>query len=115
MQQPAQEEATAEQVETAGDGSKLSKNEQKRLEKQKKLELERAEKAAKRAAEAKDKPEKEKEILDPTQYFENRSKMVNELKKNPETYPYPHKFHVRITVSEFIKKYDPVCVKGQWL
>lgn len=41
--------------------------------------------------------------------------MVNELKKNPDTYPYPHKFHVKITVPEFIKKYDPICVKGQWL
>lgn len=41
--------------------------------------------------------------------------MVNELKKNPETYPYPHKFHVKTTVPEFIKKYDPICVKGQWL
>jgi lysyl-tRNA synthetase class 2 len=59
--------------------------------------------------------EKQEEILDPTQYFENRSKMINELKKDPNTYPYPHKFHVAMTVSEFTKKYDPLCVKGQWL
>jgi hypothetical protein len=56
----------------------LSKNEQKRLEKQKKLEAEKAEKAAKKAEQEKDKPvtTKTEEILDPTQYFENRSKMI---------------------------------------
>jgi lysyl-tRNA synthetase class 2 len=41
--------------------------------------------------------------------------MVAELKKNPDTHPYPHKFHVTLTVNEFIKKYDPICLKGQFL
>ena len=68
----------------------------KRLEKQKRLEAEKAEKAAKKAKEqeGKEKKPKEEEILDPTAYFENRSKMITELKKNPKTDPYPHKFHV---------------------
>jgi lysyl-tRNA synthetase class 2 len=41
--------------------------------------------------------------------------MITELKKNPETNPYPHKFHVTQTVSQFIKHYSPLCAKGEWL
>jgi len=48
-------------------------------------------------------------MLDPTQYYENRSKMITELKKSPETNPYPHKFHVKITILDFIAKYEPLC------
>ena len=99
------------------DGQKLSKNEQKRLEKLKKQEAEKAEKAAKKAkeSEGKDKKPKEEEILDPTAYFENRSKMIAELKKHPSTDPYPHKFHVQLTVRQFIQKYGPLTQNGQWL
>ena len=96
---------------------KLSKNEQKRIEKQKRLEAEKAEKAAKKAkeAEGKETKKKEEEILDPTAYFENRSKMITELKKNPNTYPYPHKFHVKMTLKEFIQKYGPITEKSVWM
>jgi lysyl-tRNA synthetase class 2 len=38
--------------------------------------------------------------------------MINELKKNPATYPYPHKFVVQITVPEFIAKYESLCKEG---
>lgn len=64
------------------------------------MEAEKAEKAAKKAKEeeGKEKKVKVEEILDPTAYFENRSKMITELKKNPATYPYPHKFHVKTTL-----------------
>lgn len=41
--------------------------------------------------------------------------MITELKKNPETNPYPHKFHVTQTVAQFINHYSPLCVKGEWL
>lgn len=41
--------------------------------------------------------------------------MIIELKKSQDTYPYPHKFHVGITVNEFIQRYNPITVKGQWL
>ena len=58
---------------------------------------------------------KEEEILDPTAYYENRSAMINELKKSPETYPYPHKFEVKLTVPEFIKAYGEVTEKGAFL
>lgn len=77
--QENKEETVVQSGEVTTEGNKLSKNEQKRLEKQKKLQAQRAEKAAKRAEEAKTKTDKPKqeEILDPTQYFENRSKMIN--------------------------------------
>jgi lysyl-tRNA synthetase class 2 len=41
--------------------------------------------------------------------------MINELKKNPATYPYPHKFHVAMTIHQFKEKYEPLCKKGEWL
>ena len=41
--------------------------------------------------------------------------MISELKKSPETYPYPHKFNVAITVAEFIVKYEPLCKEGEFL
>lgn len=87
------------------------------MEKQKRIEAEKAEKAAKKAkeAEGKEKKVKEEEILDPTAYFENRSKMVNELKKTPMTYPYPHKFNVKLTIHEFIQKYTLLTENGKWL
>ena len=44
-------------------------------------------------------------ILDPTAYFENRSAMVHELKGSPETYPYPHKFEVKLNVAQFVEKF----------
>ena len=54
----------------------------------------------------------EEVVLDPTAYFENRSAMVHELKKSPETYPYPHKFDVKLNVSQFIEKYKDITEKG---
>lgn len=41
--------------------------------------------------------------------------MINDLKKNPLTYPYPHKFNVQLTVHEFIQKYSPLTQNGAWL
>ncbi|MCB0369461.1 MAG: hypothetical protein KDD45_08430 [Bdellovibrionales bacterium] len=41
--------------------------------------------------------------------------MVNDLKKNPNTYPYPHKFNVQMTVHQFIQKYGPITHKAVWL
>ena len=41
--------------------------------------------------------------------------MINQLKKSPDTNPYPHKFHVKMTISEFIAKYDPLCKEGEFL
>ena len=48
----------------------------------------------------------EEDDLDPNQYYEKRSIIISELKKNPETVPFPHKFHVSISIPEFISKYE---------
>lgn len=41
--------------------------------------------------------------------------MINDLKKDPNTYPYPHKFHVDMTIHEFIQKFTANTEKGAWL
>lgn len=53
------------------------------------------------------KPEKiNEEEISPNEYFKLRSSAVAELKKLPENHPYPHKFHVSISLEEFIEKYS---------
>ena len=37
------------------------------------------------------------------------------MKKSPETYPYPHKFNVKISVPEFIQKYEALAKEGEFL
>ncbi len=52
------------------------------------------------------KPEKiNEEEVSPNEYFKLRSAAVAELKRSPETDPYPHKFHVSTSLEEFIEKY----------
>lgn len=102
---------------------KLSKNE---LKKRLKAEQKAKEKAAKQAvAEAasaqnanmkKEKPKSlvdEDESLDPNQYHEIRQQSVASWKKIGEN-PYPHKFHVSISLAHFIEKYNSVD-SGTWL
>jgi lysyl-tRNA synthetase class 2 len=102
--------ATAEASDASGE--KLSKNELKRREKQAKKDAEQKEKAAKAAEKAANAPAAkpkasgdEDEELDPTQYKENRGKMLVEMEKAGHN-PWPHKFVVTISVPEFITKYE---------
>lgn len=44
--------------------------------------------------------------ISPNEYFKLRSAAVTELKNNPLTHPYPHKFHVSSSLEDFIKKYE---------
>ena len=39
------------------------------------------------------------------QYFEIRSKRILKLRETRQPSPYPHKFHVDLSISDFIKKY----------
>ena len=94
------------------DSEPLSKNEQKRREKAEKKAKEKAEKEAKKAAEAASKGVTEKKVdkdseeeMTPNEYFKIRSAAVEELKQGPN-HPYPHKFHVNISLTEFIEKYS---------
>jgi len=90
--------------------AELSKNAQKKLEKQKKKEADKAAKDAAKAQQAqqtsgqkeKKKTTEEEEELDPTQYTANRIKQLGEYKENV----YPHKFPTTISIPEFITKYE---------
>lgn len=44
--------------------------------------------------------------LDPNQYYEQRSKIISELKKCPQTYPFVHKFQNSVSVPEYILKFE---------
>ncbi|KAK2854031.1 hypothetical protein Q5P01_006692 [Channa striata] len=101
---------------TAAEGEKLSKNELKRRMKAEK-------KAAEKDAKVKEQLELKKELndqgaqnamelnalddekLDPNQYFKIRSQAIQELKGTAED-PYPHKYHVDMSLTQFIKEYD---------
>jgi len=97
---------------TPSDGEKLSKNAQKKLEKQKAAEAKKAEKEAKKKEQEpqqgqgeqkkKKSVDEEEEELDPTQYFANRVKALESYEQNV----YPHKFHVSMSISDFIVKYS---------
>ena len=97
------------------DGQPLSKNAQKKLEKAKRAAEEKAAKeAAKEAAKAakaatdgpaKEKPAGDEEELDPSAYFENRSKFIMSMKSSGGN-PYPHKFAVSISIPDFRAKYE---------
>lgn len=39
-------------------------------------------------------------------FYDTRRLKVDELKRNPDTHPYPHKFQISITLSEFCQKYE---------
>ncbi|CAR22013.1 Lysine--tRNA ligase [Lachancea thermotolerans] len=88
-------------------GEMVSKSELKKRAKQRQVE---AKKAAKKAS-AQPKPEPKKKSndafadLDPSQYFEARSRQIQELKNTQSPNPYPHKFHVSTGLSDFLKKY----------
>ncbi|CAO1424330.1 unnamed protein product [Diamesa hyperborea] len=91
----------------------LSKNELKRRLKAEKLAKEKVEKNALKA-EVEEKTsgavKKEKKIdeeeISPNEYFKLRSIAVADLKKDPKTDPYPHKFHVSSSLESFIEKYS---------
>uniref|UniRef100_A0A0A9WHR8 Lysine--tRNA ligase n=1 Tax=Lygus hesperus TaxID=30085 RepID=A0A0A9WHR8_LYGHE len=82
------------------------------LKRRQKAEQKAKEKAAKEAA-AKEKeseqPQKstkaKEEEISPNEYFKLRSAAVQELKGSSQP-PYPHKFHVSISLEEFISKYS---------
>jgi lysyl-tRNA synthetase class 2 len=121
-----QADETTENTEVGEDGKKLSKNEQKRLQKQAQKDKEKEEKLKKKLDEEKSKPqaqkkaakEEEEEILDPQEYFKNRSKRVQKLMEDPTGayYPYPHKWNIDFTIPELINKHGPQCqTKGHFL
>ncbi|CAH1449414.1 unnamed protein product [Lactuca virosa] len=91
----------------------LSKNARKKELKNKQKEEERRrkeeEKEKKAAAMPKSAVQKQSaaddEDMDPTQYFENRLKTLA-TQKAAGMNPYPHKFHVSMSILEYIEKYE---------
>jgi lysyl-tRNA synthetase class 2 len=91
-------------------GEKLSKNELKRRMKAEKKTAEKVEKVHAKletlaVTDAETKKILEEEIS-PNEYFKLRSSAVEALKTDPATHPYPHKFHVSISLTDLIEKYN---------
>uniref|UniRef100_A0A8R1DNE4 Lysine--tRNA ligase n=1 Tax=Caenorhabditis japonica TaxID=281687 RepID=A0A8R1DNE4_CAEJA len=85
---------------------KLSKNEQKRQAKQAQKEAERiAKDAARLNVPVADAPKvREADPSDPQEYFNMRVRMIEERRAAGEN-PFPHKFNVTISLTDFIAKY----------
>lgn len=101
----------------------FNSSEQKRRLKLEQKAKEKAEKDAEKqqAAAAQNGPGSDKKAgvnevneaeISPNEYFKLRSGAVEELKKQPETHPYPHKFNVTISLENFIEKYQPTIEDG---
>ncbi|XP_023232776.1 lysine--tRNA ligase-like isoform X1 [Centruroides sculpturatus] len=95
-------------------GEKLSKNELKRRLKAEQKAKEKAEKEKlKQAAQQNQDVKKKKEggqdegEIDPNEYYRIRLQAVSQLKAAGEN-PYPHKFHVSISLTDFIEKYQHI-------
>ncbi|TFY77925.1 hypothetical protein EWM64_g6088 [Hericium alpestre] len=116
----------SEQPATAGThkdpitGEMISKQELKRREKQRDKEARKAKAAAalpeKPAAAPKAAVSNEND-LNPNQYFELRSRQIQKLRETQDPNPYPHKFDVSISITEFIDKHgkEGVLTDGQRL
>eukprot|EP00898_Chlorokybus_atmophyticus_P002739 jgi/Chlat1/3466/Chrsp23S03666 len=98
--------AAGEETISKSELKRRQKAEQKAKEKEEKERL-KAEKAA-AAGPAKEKAKVEdEEDMDPTAYFENRSKLVADIKKKGQN-PYPHKFQVSMSIPEYVTKYGDI-------
>ncbi|CUM66937.1 uncharacterized protein PRCAT00004622001 [Priceomyces carsonii] len=102
-------------------GEQVSKTELKKRQKQRQVNAKKAEKAAKAAASAPKVSKKQDQMADltPNQYFEIRSRQIDELRtiSNGDLKafnPYPHKFNVTTKLPEFIEKYQHL-KKGETL
>lgn len=82
----------------------------RRLKAEQKLK-EKAEKVAQLPTPAADKKasSKAEEEISPNEYYKLRTAAVAALKEgSKDDHPYPHKFHVTISLEEFIEKYNHV-------
>lgn len=94
---------------------KLSKNEEKKIAKAKKkaeekaakdqLKKEKSEKDGKQENGSGTQAAKQEEVTDPSEYFKLRTTFVNEQKKQGLN-PYPHKFVVSISLTDYIENYS---------
>jgi lysyl-tRNA synthetase class 2 len=111
-------EAKKEQKYYDEQGNEISKSKYKDLKRAEEKKKKEEEKEAKKKEAAKTQPagkkKKDEEELDPTKYLENRKKWIIDQKQNGIN-PYPHKFEVSIRLPEFVKKYQGVTKKGEFI
>ncbi|CDZ97587.1 lysine-trna ligase [Phaffia rhodozyma] len=109
MSEPASTAAAPNLQKDPVTGEMVSKSKLKQLIKER-------EKAAKKEAAASAAPPKpantkakknDEAELDPTQYYDLRTRTIKALRESQDPNPYPHKFHVSISVPSFIETYDP--------
>ncbi|ODV75703.1 lysine--tRNA ligase KRS1 [Cyberlindnera jadinii NRRL Y-1542] len=92
-------------------GEQVSKSELKKRQKKRENDAKKAAKAkeaaAKKAASG-DKPSKKKDVLQdltPNQFFEIRSRQIDELRHTKSPNPYPHKFNVTKSIRQFLEEF----------
>jgi lysyl-tRNA synthetase class 2 len=86
----------------------LTFSEFKKRQKQRERDAAKAAKAAQAPVKQTSPESKEEDALpeDPRLYFENRSKAILKLRETKSPNPYPHKFHVSISISNFIQEFS---------
>lgn len=97
-------------------GEMVSKSELKRRQKQRQKDAEKAEKAKNAPAPAKKAGDDmaAEEALTPNQYYEMRMRAIQKLRETRNPDPYPHKFHVSSSLTDFIERYaDKIEAGGQ--
>jgi lysyl-tRNA synthetase class 2 len=105
-------EGEVEVVANTGATGEISKNALKKMQKAEEAAKKKAAKEAEKAAKAAEQPQKKKEGVaeeveetDPTAYYENRMKAIEDLERDGKT-AFPHKFQTTLRISEFIAKYS---------
>ncbi|KAH0446019.1 hypothetical protein IEQ34_025147 [Dendrobium chrysotoxum] len=91
--------------------------------KKRKKQRERDASKAEKAASAPPKPQKanasssalNEEDISPNQYFELRSRAIQKLRETRDPDPYPHKFYVTLSLTDFIEKYQDKTTNGEKL
>ncbi|MCJ1450028.1 lysyl-tRNA synthetase [Mycoblastus sanguinarius] len=91
-------------------GEMVSKSELKKRQKQRDLDEKKRAKAAAAPpkAEKNVSAEEQEAELTPNQYFEIRSRKIQELRKTKQPNPYPHKFQVTTDLREFLKEHEKI-------
>lgn len=118
---PAQQQDAPNLQKDPETGEMVSKSELKKRIKQRENAKKKAEKAAAAPAQpqAKVSAAEAEEELSPNQYYEIRSRAIQKLRAIPASErtlttpnPYPHKFHVTLSLPAFIDKYAKECAEA---
>jgi len=107
-------DSSPHKISMAESSAKLSKNELKRqMKAQKKVDDKAAKEATQETPKSAPKIKTEDdEQIDPNEYFKLRSAAVAQYKAVGDA-PYPHKFHVGISLTDFIQKYGETIQPGE--